>query len=102
MLYIYNPYVGRYGGGDPRYGANSLFLQLWTSWFTKRHPDGSLLRVAGDPGVWLIRNGQRSPFKSRAAFLANYDPSKVVDRSAIDIPTRRSGLSDPYLAMASA
>ncbi len=86
VLYIYNPYVGRYGGGDPRYGANSLFLQLWTSWFTKRHPDGSLLRVAGDPGVWLIRNGQRSPFKSRAAFLANYDPSKVVvvDRDEIE------------------
>ncbi|MBI4426409.1 MAG: hypothetical protein HY567_02435 [Candidatus Kerfeldbacteria bacterium] len=86
VLYIYNPYVGKYGGGDPRWGANSLFQLLWIRWFTRKYPDGALLRVRGDKGVWLIRDGQRLPFTSRAAFLANYDSAKVVtvERDEID------------------
>lgn len=86
VLYIYNPYVGKYGGGDQRYGANSLFQQLWLRWFVRKHPDGSLLRVRGEPGIWLIRDGKRSAFLSRSAFLGNYDPQKVivVDRDEIE------------------
>lgn len=78
ILYIYNPYVGAYGGGDPRWGANSLFQRLWIDWFIRQHPDGSLLRVKGEAGIWLIRNGKRSAFKSRSAFVSNYDYSKVI------------------------
>jgi len=86
VLYIYNPYVGKYGGGDPRWGANSLFQQLWNSWFGRVHPDGSLLRVKGEPGIWLIRNGKRSAFLSREAFTADYDAAKVIviDRTELD------------------
>lgn len=86
ILYTYNPYVGVYGGGDPRYGGNSLFQKLWQEWFRRLHPDGSLLHVRGESGIWLIRNGKRSAFLSRAAFAANYDSSKVinVDRTEIE------------------
>ncbi|MBI4092749.1 MAG: hypothetical protein HY420_02370 [Candidatus Kerfeldbacteria bacterium] len=85
VLYIYNPYVGNRGGGDPRYGGNSLFRFLWQKWFVRKYPNGSLLRVQGQSGIWLIRDGQRSAFRSKAAFLANYDYAKVivVDRGAI-------------------
>lgn len=78
VLYIYNPYVGKYGGGDQRWGANSLFQRLWNQWFVKRHPDGALLRVKNTPGIWLIRNSRRSAFTSRAAFAVNYDAEKVI------------------------
>ncbi|MBI4090240.1 MAG: hypothetical protein HY421_02440 [Candidatus Kerfeldbacteria bacterium] len=86
VLYVYNPYVGKYGGGDQRWGANSLFQLLWIRWFTRKYPDGALLRVRGDKGIWLIRHGQRLPFTSRSAFVANYDPAKVitVERDEID------------------
>lgn len=78
-LYTYNPWVGKYGGGDPRWGANSLFAKLWDEWFKIRFPDGSLLRVEGEAGVWLIKDGKRHPFKTRSAFTSSYDFSHVVD-----------------------
>jgi hypothetical protein len=78
-LYTYNPLVGAYGGGDSRYGAVSLLWRLWQRWFVARYPDGTLLRQAGTGGIWRIEGGSRRPFVSRTAFLANYDPAKVID-----------------------
>lgn len=91
ILYIYNPYVGKYGGGDPRWGANSLFQRLWMKWFVSKHPDGSLLQVIGEKGIWLIRNGQRSAFKSNIAFLANYSYDKVIKVTRDEIETYPEG-----------
>ncbi len=87
ILYIYNPYVGKYGGGTPNYGANSLFQRLWINWFVRKHPDGSLLRVQGQAGVWLIRNGKRLAFTSKSAFVSNYDFSKVITVGRDEIET---------------
>lgn len=91
VLYIYNPYVGKYGGGDPKWGANSLFQLLWIRWFVRKYPDGALLRVDGTDLVWLIRNGKRSLFKSKAAFLANYDSAKVITIDPDEIDTYEEG-----------
>ncbi|MFH0852894.1 MAG: hypothetical protein V1853_00610 [bacterium] len=84
-LYTYNPWVGKYGGGDQRWGANSLFVKLWQEWFSIRYPDGSLLRVRGEPGIWLIRNGQKHPFHSRSAFYSSYSMDYVIDIEAIEL-----------------
>jgi hypothetical protein len=78
-IYTYNPLVGAYGGGDPRYGAISLLWKLWQRWFVAHYPDGTLLRQTGTVGIWLLENGQRRPFVSRSAFLSGYDPVKVID-----------------------
>ena len=91
VLYIYNPYVGKYGGGDQRWGANSLFQLLWNRWFVSKHPDGSLLQVIGEPGIWLIHNGKKSAFKSRIAFVANYSYSKVIKVTLDEIETYPDG-----------
>lgn len=96
VLYIYNPYVGKYGGGDPRWGANSLFQLLWVRWFVRKYPDGALLRVRGDKGIWLIRHGQRLPFTSRAAFVTNYDPAKVITVARDEIDTYKVGPAIKY------
>lgn len=78
-VYTYNPLVGKYGGGDSRYGATSLLWRLWQRWFVARYPDGTLLRASGSGGIWLLENGQRRPFTSRSAFLSGNDPAKVIE-----------------------
>lgn len=54
--------------------------EIWQKWFPKkkRLPDGTLVRVLNDKGVWLIQNGKRRPFYSRAVFLASYNFNKVI------------------------
>lgn len=81
-LYIYNPWVGAYGGGDSRYGANSLFQKLWQLWNpATRYPNGSLIKI-GDT-TYLIQKGKKRAFTSQGALLANYDTNQVVSVSAV-------------------
>lgn len=68
-LYNYTPHI---------YNGNYNFWNLYNSWFTIRYPDGSLLNPAGEPGIWLIKDGLKFPFHSKAAFLSRYDIRKVI------------------------
>src|SRR6056297_2192602 len=54
-LYNYTPHA---------YNGNYNFHKLWHSYFgsPQKYPDGSLLQVKGEPGVWLIEDGQKRPF----------------------------------------
>ncbi|MDD5043311.1 MAG: hypothetical protein PHD51_01425 [Patescibacteria group bacterium] len=84
-LYTYNPWVGKYGGGTSKYGANSLLWKRWTEWFTKFYPDGSLLKDKEEAGVWLIQNGLRRPFFSKSALLSRYSLEKVIEVAKNDL-----------------
>jgi len=84
-LYTYNPWVGKYGGGDPDWGANSLLWKKWTEWFTRIYPDGTLLREKGEPGVWLIQNGIRRPFFSKTALISRYSLDKIIEVNRNDL-----------------
>lgn len=95
-LYTYNPWVGAYGGGDPRWGGNSLFAKIWQEWFTLVYPDGSLLRVSGENGIWLIRQGQRHPFHSRAAFMSSFDLNHVTDVERFQLEAYPLGTAIKY------
>ncbi len=95
-LYTYNPWVGKYGGGDPRWGANSLFAKLWDEWFKIHYPDGSLLRVRGEGGIWLIKAGKRHPFHSRSAFDAAYSLDHVIDVSLAELQAYPMGAAIKY------
>lgn len=102
VLYTYNPWVGAYGGGDPRWGANSLFWKLWNEWFTTLYPDGSLLReMGGNGGIFLIEDGLKRPFTSAATFFANYSLDQVIDvpRNVLDAYERGSELKFPQYAL---
>ncbi len=74
-LYNYTPHI---------YAGNYIFWKLWHHYFPERayFPDGSLLREKGKPGIYLIQNGKKRPFLSKAAFLSRYSPKKVVTVSA--------------------
>lgn len=82
-LYTYNPWVGAYGGGDSRYGANSAFQKLWQEWnpATIRYPNGSLLQTGGI--VYLIQDGKKRAFTSYAALISSYDPADIIHVPAI-------------------
>ncbi len=90
-LYTYTPWVGKYGGGDLRWGGSSLVWKKWTDWFGKVYPDGSLLQVAGQPAVYLIKNGRKRAFWSKSAFLANYNPRNILTVSQNDIDAYEDG-----------
>ncbi len=73
-MYTYNPWVGKYGGGSTRWGGNSLFWKRWQEWFQTSYPDGSLLQVAGEPGVWLLSRNEVHPIASKAVMFSRFGP----------------------------
>jgi len=79
-LYNYTPHV---------FNGNYNFFKLWKRYFPKNplvYPDGSLLRINGEVGVWLIDGGKKRPFTSRGALSSRFDEKKiiVVDKSVLD------------------
>lgn len=83
-LYTYNPCVGAYGGGDSRYGCNSLFAKLYYSWFpTLKYPNGSLLQDGATGAIYLIRNGEKFLFENKAALLSSYSMDQVIQVSTV-------------------
>ncbi len=81
-LYTYTPYV---------YNANYNIWRFWNDWFTKQYPDGSLLQVHGEPGVYLIQDGKKRAFTSRTALVTRYDPSRIIQVSLSDIDAYENG-----------
>lgn len=79
-LYTYNPWVGAYGGGDQRYGANSLFAKLWQEWNINsedvNYPSGTLLQ--NNNTVYLIQNDEKRRFTSKSALLTNYANQTII------------------------
>jgi len=84
-LYTYTPHIH----------GNYLFWSIWSRWFAKNYPDGSLLQVEGEAGVVLIQNGKKRPFYSRAALVSRYDPSRIIQVSKTEMEAYESG--DPII-----
>ncbi|MDD4901287.1 MAG: hypothetical protein PHS62_04265 [Patescibacteria group bacterium] len=78
-LYNYTPHV---------YNGNYNFYNIWRRYFTKAYPDGSLLQVSGESGVWLLANGSKRPFVSKGALISRYDTKKIIAVNKADL--------DPY------
>ncbi len=90
-LYTYNPWVGKYGGGSPLWGANSLLWKTWTSWFIQNYPDGSLLQAYNEDGVWYIQDGQKRPITSKATLVSRFDPKKIIFVTSTDLDNYEMG-----------
>ena len=85
-LYNYTPHIH----------GNQNFLRFWNQWFIKNYPDGTLLQVDGQAGIWLIEGGKRRPFMNRSAFLSNYDSSKVISATLTDLEKYETGAPIKY------
>ncbi|PIT94630.1 hypothetical protein COT98_02720 [Candidatus Falkowbacteria bacterium CG10_big_fil_rev_8_21_14_0_10_39_9] len=79
-LYNYTPHV---------FNGNYNFFKLWKKYFPKNpliYPDGTLIRISGEVGVWLIDGGLKRPFTSHGALTSRFDEKKiiVVEKSVLD------------------
>jgi hypothetical protein len=83
-LYNYTPHV---------YNGNYNFWNLWNRFFSRLFPDGSLLQVEGEKGVWLIQNGQKRPFVSHGALTSRYDIKRILKVSKNDLDAYPTGAS---------
>jgi len=81
-LYNYTPHV---------YNGNFNFYKIWQRYFTKIYPDGSLLQVDGEPGVWLLQNGVKRPFLSKAALASRFDVNKIIKINKSDLDKYETG-----------
>ncbi len=87
VLYTYNPWRG----GDSGVGANYNFWKIWNRYFVRNYPDGTLIQEQGEMGVWVIQNGVRRPFKTKAALYSRYDPSKIIQVSKNELEAYETG-----------
>ena len=84
-LYNYTPHV---------YNGNYNFYRLYKRYFPKgvrNYPDGSILQVKGEAGVWLIQNGQKRPFTSYSALVSRFDVKKIITVETSDLAPYSKG-----------
>ena len=81
-LYNYTPHV---------YNGNFNFYKIWRRYFTKIYPDGSLLSADGEAGVWLLQNGLKRPFLSKAALASRFDVNKIIKINKSDLDKYETG-----------
>jgi len=78
-LYDYTPHV---------FNGNYNVYKLWKRYFPKTvklYPDGSVLQVKGDPGIWLIENSKKRPFVNYSAFISRFKPSQIISVTENDL-----------------
>ena len=78
-LYNYTPHV---------FNGNYNVYRLFKRYFPeetnnvpsqpKLYPDGSLLKTADNPGIWLIEGGVKRPFLNYASFISRFSPNQII------------------------
>ncbi len=87
LLYTYTPHIH----------GNKNFSKIWQKWFSFSYPDGTLLQAKGDPAVWLIQDGQKRPFISKAALTTRgYKLSKIIQVDPDKLSQYEAGPSIKY------
>ncbi|MFH0873692.1 MAG: hypothetical protein V1846_02515 [Candidatus Komeilibacteria bacterium] len=88
-LYIYTPHLH----------GNELFKTLWDKYFSKSHfPDGSILQVKKDKDIWLIQDGEKRKFATKAAFASRYSVNQILTVEQTDIDAYPTGDPIEYAA----
>ncbi len=82
----------------PHLHGNSLFKTLWDTYFMSLLPDGTIVQVPGDPGVWLIQDGVRRAFTSELALVSRYDPELIVPIAQADLDGLPRGIDIEFAA----
>ncbi|HRH23071.1 MAG TPA: serine hydrolase [Candidatus Magasanikbacteria bacterium] len=68
FLYTYTPHLQ----------GNLNFWKLWQEWFDQVYPDGSLIKTADAPDVYLIQDGEKRRFTSMSALATRFDPKLIL------------------------
>jgi hypothetical protein len=89
-LYNYTPHIH----------GNKLFWNLWNTYFSKKWPDGSLLRASGDSVTYLIENGEKRAIVSNAVLTSRFNPKSVIEVSKGDLNSYEEGVPIKFLNFA--
>lgn len=89
-LYNYTPHIA---------GGKS-FWTLWTKYFGKTWPDGSLLQAEDTTDVYYIENGVKRLVATKAILASRFDAKKVLTVSENDLSTYENGPVIKYLNFA--
>jgi len=85
-LYNYTPHV---------FNGNYNVYKLWNRYFPKAtarlYPDGSILQVKDDPGIWLIESGRKRPFLNYAAFASRFKDEQIIKINQEDLDNYAAG-----------
>jgi hypothetical protein len=84
-LYNYTPHV---------FNGNYNVYRLYQRYFPQRtahYPNGSLLQAKNEAGVWLIQNGIKRPFITKAALASRYNLNKIILVDAIELEAYAKG-----------
>lgn len=81
FLYTYTPHLE----------GNRNFWALWQRWFSQVYPDGSLLKTAGDPTVYVIEGGKKRAFASMSALVTRFDPKLIITAPESELARYDSG-----------
>lgn len=68
MLYTYTPHIH----------GNLNLWHIWQRWYSIAYPDGTVVKGKTSNKAYLIRFGQKRPFKSLAVAFSMVDPNKVI------------------------
>lgn len=75
-LYAYTPHIA----------GNKLFATLWDNWFSVNHPEGTLIKSAEQPTVYVIQNGVKRHITSYSVLVSRFDASliTIIDQGVIN------------------
>ena len=85
-LYNYTPHIH----------GNQLFWTLWTRYFSKKWPDGSLVRSSSSDTTYLIENGVKRAIASKTVFASRFQEKNVVSVSQDDLNSYEDGTPIKY------
>jgi len=81
VLYTYTPHLH----------GNLNFANIWKRWFSLSYPDGTLVQADGSKDVWLISNGEKRKFASKAVFHSRFNDYEVLSVNQTDLDSYSEG-----------
>ena len=69
----------------PHYNGNYNFWKLWQLWFTRKYPNGTIVKAYGSPAIWLIEDGYKRPFITWTSFISRYSNKEIIDVNFSDL-----------------
>lgn len=74
-LYIYTPHIN----------GNKNFFYIWSNWFSKHYPTGTLLSIQGSKDVWLIEGFSRRQITTKTALLSRFNEKNILYTTKADL-----------------
>ncbi|MEI6288479.1 MAG: hypothetical protein WCP18_02780 [bacterium] len=81
----------------PHLHGNQNLWNLWTQYFGKKWPDGTLLKDEADQVVYLIQDGKKRQIVSKAILYSRFDSSLIITATHSDIDSYDNGTPVKYL-----